>query len=126
MLGSGAPLRSILPGVVQVPLRGTSAFLLLDRRVTLVDTGLSGSGTRLLAALRLARRSADEVERVIITHYHPDHIGGLAELHQQLPARTGIHAVEAPVVIGATGPPPPFANPALRFASRSVRGRVIP
>src|SRR5438046_10576642 len=35
MLGNGPLLRSILPGVVEVPLRGTAAFLLRDRRITL-------------------------------------------------------------------------------------------
>src|SRR5712692_6155612 len=103
MLGTGAALRSILPGVVQVPLRGTSAFLLLDRKITLIDTGLPFSGARLLEAVRMARRSADEIEQIVITHYHPDHIGGLAELQQVLPARTGIHAVEAPVVMSSDG-----------------------
>lgn len=126
MLGAGAPLRSILPGVVQVPLRGTSAFLLLDRKITLIDTGLPYSGARLLEAVRLAKRSADEIEQIIITHYHPDHIGGLAELQKVLPARTGIHAVEAPVVISGAGPPSPFAHPAARLASRPVRGRAFP
>ncbi len=126
MLGRGAALRSILPGVVQVPLRGTSAFLLLDRSVTLIDTGFPGSAPRLFAALRSAGRRADEIERIVITHYHPDHLGGLPELQRELPARAAIHAVEAAIVTGAQGPPPPFANPALRVASRAVRGRAFP
>lgn len=126
MLGRGARVRSILPGVVQVPLRGTSAFLLLDRRVTLVDTGFRGSAARLLGALRLAGRRADEIERVLITHYHPDHIGGLPELQRLLPAKAAIHAIEAQIVTGSAGPPPPFANAALRVASRAVRGRAFP
>src|SRR5579859_2880364 len=51
MLPAGAPVRSILPGVVQAPLRATSCFLLLDRRLTLIDTGLPGSADRILRAV---------------------------------------------------------------------------
>lgn len=126
MLGCGAALRPILPGVVQVPLRGTSAFLLLDRRITLIDTGFRGSGARLLRSVRAAGRSPDEIERIIITHYHPDHLGGLAELQRVLPAKTAIHAVEAPVVMRTAGPPSPFANRALRLIALPIGRRVFP
>ncbi len=126
MLGRDAALRPILPGVVQVPLTGSSAFLLLDQRITLIDTGLRGSAKRLLRAVRLAGRSADEIERIIITHYHPDHLGGLAELQRVLPARTAIHALEAPVVMSPSGPPPPFAARALRVSAGPILRRVLP
>lgn len=125
MLPAGAPVRSILPGVVQAPLVGTSCFLLLDRRVTLIDTGFSGSAGRILRALALCRRRADEIERIVITHYHPDHLGGLAELQRLLPAKAAIHALEAPVVQSTEGPPPPFASGPLRSVSRPVANRAF-
>ena len=120
-----ALLRSILPGVVQVPLLRTSAFLLLDHRITLIDTGLRGSTARLLAAVRLAGRSPEQIERIVITHCHPDHLGGLAELQKVLPARTAIHAIEAPEVQSAEGPPPPFASAAVRRILSPVRRRAF-
>lgn len=43
----------------------------------LFDTGLSQEG--ILAALDAAGHSADEVDLVVITHMHGDHIGGLME-----------------------------------------------
>ncbi|WP_145110482.1 MBL fold metallo-hydrolase [Cereibacter sediminicola] len=43
----------------------------------LFDTGLSQEG--ILAALEAAGHSADEVDLVVITHMHGDHIGGLME-----------------------------------------------
>ncbi|HEY7293882.1 MAG TPA: MBL fold metallo-hydrolase [Dehalococcoidia bacterium] len=125
MLPPGAAVRSILPGVVQAPLRATSCFLLLDRRVTLIDTGLPGSAARILRAVALCRRRPDEIERIVITHYHPDHLGGLAELQRLLPAKAAIHAVEAPVVQSSEGPPPPFASGALRTVSWSVAKRAF-
>src|SRR5579885_2860839 len=125
MLPAGASVRSILPGVVQVPLRATSCFLLLDWRVTLIDTGLPGSAGRILRAVALCRRRNGEIERIVITHYHPDHLGGLAELQRLLPAKAAIHAVEAPVVQSREGPPPPFASERLRTLSRPVANRAL-
>lgn len=49
----------------------------------LVDTGVGKSpafpGGKLLGELEKAKVSPDQIERVLITHLHPDHVGGSAE-----------------------------------------------
>ena len=106
-----AAVRAVVPQVFQVRVRGSSVFLLLDRRVTLVDAGPVGSAARILRVLRLLGRAADEVEQVVVTHYHLDHLGGLAGLRRHVPARVGVHAVEAPYVRGERPVPVPFRHP---------------
>jgi glyoxylase-like metal-dependent hydrolase (beta-lactamase superfamily II) len=118
--------RFVAPQVLQLPVPGSSVFLLLDRRVTIVDAGPVGSAGRVLRALRLLGRVADEVEQIVITHYHPDHVGGLAGLQRHLPARTGVHAVEAPVVRGEEPPPLPIPHPLLRHPARLLGRRLLP
>ena len=44
--------------------------------LVLFDTGLQGAGT--VAAIEAAGYTADQVDKVVITHMHGDHIGGLS------------------------------------------------
>ncbi|MEL6451254.1 MAG: MBL fold metallo-hydrolase [Pseudomonadota bacterium] len=44
--------------------------------LVLFDTGLSGAGTT--AAIEAAGYTADQVDKVVITHMHGDHIGGIS------------------------------------------------
>jgi glyoxylase-like metal-dependent hydrolase (beta-lactamase superfamily II) len=99
--------------ILQVPVVASSVFLLLGERVTVVDSGVPGSAGRVLGALRQVGRSADEVEHILITHYHPDHLGGLAGLLAHVPAKVGVHAAEAPVVCGDAPMPAPLRYPRL-------------
>jgi glyoxylase-like metal-dependent hydrolase (beta-lactamase superfamily II) len=53
-----------------------------DGGVTLVDAGLKyrSARKRLLAGLRAIGAGPEDVRRVVVTHAHPDHAGGLAAL----------------------------------------------
>jgi glyoxylase-like metal-dependent hydrolase (beta-lactamase superfamily II) len=70
----------IAPGVHQVRMLGGDAFLLEEDRLTLIDAGTVGSRWLLERYLRRIGRRLDELDRIICTHGHPDHIGGVGEL----------------------------------------------
>ncbi|MEO6398583.1 MAG: MBL fold metallo-hydrolase [Tepidiformaceae bacterium] len=112
-----APLRNVeqvLPGLFQVPTRGSRAYLLVDGRdITLIDTGSTGSGSRILEAVQEIGRSPDDIKTIVITHCHLDHVGGLPELQEWIPARTGVHLAEAPHVESESPLPNPFMHPLL-------------
>jgi glyoxylase-like metal-dependent hydrolase (beta-lactamase superfamily II) len=117
----------VAPGVVQVPVLGAQVWLLLDGPLTLVDTGTRGSGRAILRAIaRLGRRPA-ELAAIVLTHYHPDHVGALPELlaalrgarhsalsPQRSALRVAIHAAEAPFLRAPAAMPNPFQPRLLR------------
>lgn len=56
--------------------------------VTLVDTGLDHSVPSIVERLAEIGGTWDDVTDVILTHHHPDHIGGLAEVVRRAPTAT--------------------------------------
>jgi glyoxylase-like metal-dependent hydrolase (beta-lactamase superfamily II) len=70
----------IAPGVHAIPILAGQVHLLVEERLTLVDAGLVGSGRAIGRGVAGLGRSMDEVTRIICTHAHPDHIGGVREI----------------------------------------------
>jgi glyoxylase-like metal-dependent hydrolase (beta-lactamase superfamily II) len=70
----------IAPGVHAVRLLSVYAFLIVEPHMTLIDTGLIGSGRAVKRYVRGIGRSIDDLAQIICTHAHPDHIGAVREL----------------------------------------------
>jgi glyoxylase-like metal-dependent hydrolase (beta-lactamase superfamily II) len=48
--------------------------------LTLIDTGLPGSAPLIAAAIHQAGYQTADLRRVVLTHFHPDHIGAAADI----------------------------------------------
>jgi glyoxylase-like metal-dependent hydrolase (beta-lactamase superfamily II) len=105
-------ITEVLPGLYMLRTFGSNCFLIVEDTLTLIDTGARGSGQRVLNAVKALGRSPDEIANILITHYHVDHVGGLAEIQRHVPARTGVHLLEADQVANADLPNP-FQHPTL-------------
>lgn len=70
----------IVPGVHAIRLLSVYAFLIDEPQLSLIDAGLIGSGGRVQRYVKKIGRSLDDLTRIICTHAHPDHIGGVREL----------------------------------------------
>jgi glyoxylase-like metal-dependent hydrolase (beta-lactamase superfamily II) len=76
-----ADIREVVDGVFEIRLGYVNAHLIVvDDGVVLVDTGLPGRVPKVEQALAEARRKVGDVHTILLTHRHPDHVGGLAEL----------------------------------------------
>ncbi len=69
-------------------------------RLTLIDTGLAGSAERIFGAIERLGRRPEDLRQIVITHYHSDHTGSLAEVVERTDAQVLAHALDAPVVRG--------------------------
>ena len=70
----------ISPRIHAVRLLGSTAYLIAEDELTLIDAGLAGSGRVLRRYLKRIGRSQAEITRIVCTHSHPDHIGGVREI----------------------------------------------
>ena len=58
-----------------------NAYVLIrGKEAAVVDTGTAGNGSKIADVVRSAGLSWDAVHHVILTHYHPDHIGSVGEV----------------------------------------------
>jgi glyoxylase-like metal-dependent hydrolase (beta-lactamase superfamily II) len=98
-LGSERPsihLLEVLPNVHAVRLIGAQAFLLVDGdEITLVDAGHVGSGRILRGYLTRIGRSMEHITRIVCTHGHPDHIGGVHEIAAMSGAEVLLHPADS-------------------------------
>jgi glyoxylase-like metal-dependent hydrolase (beta-lactamase superfamily II) len=104
-----SPAVELVPGVWRIPtaprdLVNSYAFVDGDGQVTLVDTGTKGGPKRIYAALTLMGAGPGDVTRIVLTHCHSDHIGGLARLRGRTGAPVAVHEREAPYVRAGKGP----------------------
>jgi glyoxylase-like metal-dependent hydrolase (beta-lactamase superfamily II) len=120
--------RLVAGGVYQVGLRGVNVFLIeAGDDLVLIDAGLRGSPPRITEAIYSLGRLPQDVTAIIVTHAHPDHVGGLAEMKRRTSAQVWMHPADAELVArGAYGRPfgagPSRAGNALRRAMNLMPG----
>jgi glyoxylase-like metal-dependent hydrolase (beta-lactamase superfamily II) len=98
----------IIPGLVNVYLLNSPGGL------TLVDAGFPRDTSKILKGITSIGRNPDDVRHILLTHAHPDHIGGAAALRKRTGAQVYAHSADAPII--ETGGPfrPTRAAPGLR------------
>lgn len=77
-----SPFERVAPGIYTLPGQSVGRVYVLEGEdgLTLVDTGLAWRSKNLLSLIDRAGRRVRDVRRVLLTHVHGDHLGGLRTL----------------------------------------------
>lgn len=92
-------VQELAHGVYAVALGSVNVFLLeSEDGLVLIDTGTPGSDEQLLLAVKALGKQPGDIRHILVTHWHPDHMGGLAALKRASGAQTYAHPVDAPII----------------------------
>ena len=80
-----------------------AVYLLETGQTTLIDTGVATPDTReeLVTGLAAHGVAFEDVDRVFLTHWHPDHAGLAGEIQAAGDADVFVHEADAPLVDGS-------------------------
>ncbi|WP_209674534.1 MBL fold metallo-hydrolase [Methanolinea mesophila] len=84
-----------MPEVIPVRLGITTAFIVRQKGVILVDTGFPGSADTILRVMEQNTIAPRDVRLILLTHGHADHAGSAAELRARTGAGVAIHPADA-------------------------------
>jgi glyoxylase-like metal-dependent hydrolase (beta-lactamase superfamily II) len=88
----------VVDGVHIVPLGFANAFLIEgEDGLTLIDAGFPHKEAAVFEAIRGLGRSPDQLNHLIFTHGHPDHIGSAAAIVRETGATTYMHPLDIPM-----------------------------
>lgn len=95
---------------LQVNLGFVNAYVLVrGKEAAVVDTGTPGNAEKIADVVRSAGLGWNAVQHVILTHYHPDHIGSIGEVLAAAPKATAyagaadIPQIQSPRPVKAVG-----------------------
>ena len=72
------------------------SYILLGETICLIDAGVMGTAPLLLDYLKQIGRSPSEISLVLLTHAHPDHIGGCLAIKKTSSASFCAHPADKP------------------------------
>jgi glyoxylase-like metal-dependent hydrolase (beta-lactamase superfamily II) len=88
----------VVPGLWMVRLGIVNVYFVDDGGLTLVDTAMAGSADAVLAAVSELGHRPEELDRIVVSHAHPDHSGSLAALKRATRAEAWMHGLDAALV----------------------------
>ena len=121
----GQPIQ-VTDGVFQFRAFGARVTVLVQEgRAILIDAGLQGSLIPITGGLKDLGLTLDHIDAVVITHAHPDHCGGLAEVVAGRNITVAAHREDAEVISGTKTAPNPLQNELLAKVAEPVLPKLM-
>ena len=106
----------ITPAVHLVGAMRGNCYVVIRGGLVLIDTGMPGNSRKILAYLReTLGREPSEIHTILLTHFHVDHTGNVAELKKSSNAKVAIHEGDAPYLSGEKPMPLPKGRRSFLF-----------
>jgi glyoxylase-like metal-dependent hydrolase (beta-lactamase superfamily II) len=70
------------------------SYLIVGKTICLIDAGVAATAPLITDAIQALGRSPGEISLILLTHAHPDHIGGCAPIKKLTPAPIAVHATD--------------------------------
>lgn len=74
--------------------RFVNVILVFGNKITLIDTGVKGSEDLIFDYIKKQGRRVTEIDTIILSHSHPDHIGSAAKIKEITNCKVLAHAFE--------------------------------
>jgi glyoxylase-like metal-dependent hydrolase (beta-lactamase superfamily II) len=129
MVSSEGETTEVAEGVHRYGSRYINCYLIEDRgRLTLLDTGLPSYVRNLRGALSRLGRSVRDIDAIILTHCHIDHMGSAERVRFESNGRVFAHAADVPPLRGDRRVPVPNLGTKMMrpFLMRYLFGHLIP
>lgn len=117
-------VKKVAPGIHIIPLGIVNVVVLEDTAgPILVDTGMPDSPDRIVEGLAALGHAPGDVRKIIVTHKHIDHAGGLAAVKAATKAPALMHGTDAALVRRGVAMLPVRPSPGLfsRLMAASMR-----
>jgi glyoxylase-like metal-dependent hydrolase (beta-lactamase superfamily II) len=112
--------------IYTIPLGFDNTYVVKDKGVIMIDSGEPKKGKTFLKDLEKAAINPDEIQLIILTHGHWDHIGSAAEIKKLTGANVVLHQNEKHWLEGSLKPMPPGVTTWGKISTKLFSWIIVP
>ena len=109
-----------------IPLGIDNVYVVKDKGAVIIDSGAPKKGKAFLKALEKVGIKPDEIQLIILTHGHWDHVGSTAEIKEMTGAKVVMHKDEKHCLEKSLKPMPPGVTTWGKISTKLFSWTIVP